>query len=636
LGADVAKSAASGLASGAAALVGLPGDIARGAAWLREKAGRAVWGDEAVERAKRELAGNPLEQFMTQTLPTGADVTKAMEENVTGELYKPQTITGKYARTAASFVPAAVAGPGNAVRNAVAYGLVPGVASEAAGDLAQNYAPSTEPYARAIGALLGAGAGGAALRPGTAGEAVSAAMRDVTRQDIDAAAQLMAAAQTRGVQLTWPEAIQQVTNGRGQALGNLQRVAEGASPGGPLQTTMAARPAQVEEAWRRQMVETQGGAPNMNPSAIGPRAAEAATAEIEAARQAVNAATRNLYRQAGRQRVSRRELARLHRVPGFSEALTAVRADPQLNRRIANLSDNNVLVLDAVKRRLQQQAENAASVTNPFRDVTASAGAEQSARAVRQSATQASQPLRQALDRQAQLRQARVQPLQEGQMGRIANAGDTEAAGLALLPTAPLPGTAAETGRTVGALAARDPRTTQNLVRSELDRRFAIAAKDLQAGANQWAGAAARKALVGHQQLARNIRSALRELPNGPEIARGFDELMTIFAATGRRQHIGSQTAFNAEQIAQLKRAGVIEETVRGGLVLRIPSAIRDRYEAWRLGRSLDDLGRIFTDPNGRQRLLELERLPRHSPRRYLLAGQIASNLAHDVTGETP
>ncbi|MEG7677006.1 hypothetical protein U2060_14805, partial [Listeria monocytogenes] len=58
-------------------------------------------------------------------------------EGVTGDFYKPQTTAGKFAETAGEFIPGAMALPANGVgsmaSNAVKYGVVPGLASEAAG-----------------------------------------------------------------------------------------------------------------------------------------------------------------------------------------------------------------------------------------------------------------------------------------------------------------------------------------------------------------------------------------------------------------------------------------------------------------------------------------------------------------------
>jgi hypothetical protein len=143
---DVAKSGASGAARGLIGLPGAIGDIANlvgsGGDYLREQG---------------YLPPIPKDSVFNTKLPGSQDVIDAASTVVPGLDYKPQTTAGKYARAVAEFVPGAMLGGkatiGSMARNAVKFGAVPGVASEAAGQAFEG-----SPYegaARVAGAITG-------------------------------------------------------------------------------------------------------------------------------------------------------------------------------------------------------------------------------------------------------------------------------------------------------------------------------------------------------------------------------------------------------------------------------------------------------------------------------------------------
>lgn len=161
---DVTKAVGSGLVTGTEALLGLPGDLMQGAHDLGGWAGRNI----------RSLAGLPDKPADAPALsnpvplPTSGDVAQA-NNAVTGFTpYQPKTTIGKYANTAAEFIPGAVAlgGAGGIARKALAYGVAPGLASEAAGQATEGTA--LEGPARFAGALVGGMAGGRMMRPSAA------------------------------------------------------------------------------------------------------------------------------------------------------------------------------------------------------------------------------------------------------------------------------------------------------------------------------------------------------------------------------------------------------------------------------------------------------------------------------------
>jgi len=129
---DVLKSAGSGLARGTADLIGLPGTI-----------GDAVNNGLSYVTGMQRLPQSPLSG---ETLRSAASTVSGGATD-----YRPQTTAGEFASTAGEFVPGAVALGGGTLASAIKYGVVPGLASEGAGQLTEG--TGYEPYARVIAAL---------------------------------------------------------------------------------------------------------------------------------------------------------------------------------------------------------------------------------------------------------------------------------------------------------------------------------------------------------------------------------------------------------------------------------------------------------------------------------------------------
>lgn len=153
--ADIFKSAATGLGKGVAAIAGLPGDV----------------GD--LEKRGIQYVGNKLSPGMGDRAKGGLDAISVVPDSdkinsgiqsVTGQYHQPQTTAGNYAQTIASFVPAAVGGEGSLALRA-AKTVIPAVASEGAGEIAQDsgLSPGWQTAARIAGAGIGAAVGNPAV-----------------------------------------------------------------------------------------------------------------------------------------------------------------------------------------------------------------------------------------------------------------------------------------------------------------------------------------------------------------------------------------------------------------------------------------------------------------------------------------
>jgi hypothetical protein len=160
---DLLRTTPAALARGTTMALGGTGDareLARkGLDWVLQKLEATP---ETAQRVKEVLRSNSIIAALAHA-PTSEQLQRALEENVTGPLYQPQTQAGKYLNTGLEFVPGAIAGgplagglraiPGAALR----YGFIPGLISEAAGQATEGTA--AEPWARAAAAL---GTGGLA------------------------------------------------------------------------------------------------------------------------------------------------------------------------------------------------------------------------------------------------------------------------------------------------------------------------------------------------------------------------------------------------------------------------------------------------------------------------------------------
>lgn len=658
---DVGKSGASALARGGIGLVGLPGTVAgltRSAADFIENqtVGRAVNYAKTGSLAAPEMVPTKdlIRRNQSFSIPSPADVisgealTDAAAKVVPGIKYQPQTVPGEYVRTVGEFMPGLLS-PGTMAQR-IGYGvLAPAFASETAGQATKGTA--AEPYARAI-AGVGAGVLGAvASRPATANAAVAGAMGGVDDATIVAAGQLMQQAQQRGVALTWPEAVAQVTGGGATGLTGLQRVVEGSQGGqGVMAPFMAQRPQQIERAGRQAMDTITP--PSQAPSTIGPAIGRAADDTIQDATSIINRATRPAYQAAETQRVGAQVQQGLMADPLYAQVFNEVRNNPALNRTIAGLPDDSVGVIDMVQRRMREQATNAAvpgqansgnTIAAAFQDARSGpiAAAEQVTGSRAATATTPAQvgSYEAARTQQEALRQQYLEPLMSGPIGKLANRDiGTQQAIKVLFPREPLPNSAPEIIDAVGALARRNGTAARQLVRAHIESVFNQATRDLQAGPNQFGGAGFVAALRGNTQQAENLAAAIQGVA-GPRVLQGFDEFLNVVAATGQRQRIGSQTAFNQAIQGELQKGGAVGEAVNAVATagVKLPSRITKAYEEWRLGQNTEQIARLFTDPNALGMFRRLAQAAPGSPQAQNITARLsAMALQASQAADTP
>lgn len=637
---DVASSFGSGLAKGVTGLADIPAAAQRGLLWGTKKLG--------LPQPKHPIM-----------IPTSRELMEKFNVNIPALKQEPKTTAGEYAQTFGEFVPFSGAGRGvtaaepildaatKVARNVGKSAAVPAVTSETAG---QTFRGSEyEPLARLAGALTGTGLTHLPeYLTGTraAENLVTRATEGATREQLDAAEHLFNEAQRIGVPITRAEAIQRVTN-RGTGMADIQRVVEGQ---GGLKPFMSERPGQIERAVER---ETGNISPPVtNPENLGPRVGRAAEQEVIGAHAARTERASPFYRQAAEQQVPHEEVAAIVRridemiaadpsglthgpLRELRESFVAEPARPRVSGVRTPIMDprtgniiryNDIPSVPARPERYVTDIGTLNRIRKEFRDRTdlpafseksidKETGAKIGSLTDELSAASEARSLPLRLGQRAYQEATRdvVEPVEQGYTGRVAKPEITaEEASRQLFPRNPTEGSTENLVRTIEALEGREPMAARQLVRTHLTREFNEAAKN-----PNTSGAKFANSIAGNPQQRENLLAAIEALPTGERVRPGFETLLDVLFATGERQGIGSQTAFNQEIIKELS-GGVPAQG------LHIPRAALNWLQRVAIGRNTGELARLLTDPRASGDFMALATAPRGS-RAFIRA---LSNLA--------
>jgi hypothetical protein len=137
----------------------------------------------------------------------------------------------------------------------------------------------------------------------------------------------------------------------------------------------------------------------------------------------------------------------------------------------------------------------------------------------------------------------------------------------------------------------------------------------------------------------------------GNDITNGLNRYLDVLEATGARQRIGSQTAFNTEIRRELGKPGATAETamaaVFGGAgaaaggapgavlgALGLPQKARDALTRARLGKNMDAIGDILSKPELANKFAELARTAQGSRQSASAIGRLA--MIADISANKP
>lgn len=581
--------------------------------------------------AVNSATGHPgaLPEGTTHPLPTTAGLDQAAQA-MFGPYHTPQTWQGRTAQTLGEMAPNALL-PGGAVAR-VARVLVPTATSSGAGELAHG--TKYEGAARMAGGMAGGLMEGLGEGAFSAPErTIGSATRGLTPDQIDQAVALRQSAADQGIQLTIPEAVQQVTNGA-SGLGRVQRLVENANRTSPdMAAYFADRPDQIRGA-----VENFVGdvAPNMpqQPGMIGLDAQRAAEGAQMAANSARSAIAGPHYAAADAQAVDRNAMADIldnidtqigadrtglvaPKLAQLRNSLTETAASPGVpaTRTPVDAPNGQIFHVDpgspGTGRIPITNIGNLSTARNYWRDVIDNPPVGVDPLTKYQSgiignhlddldALLRANPHRQLGDAAfADASRHIVDPVNAGPVGAIARTADLGGQTAALFPANPPLGHAGESAAALGAIDPANEGLAAALTGQHVGNTFNTSMRNLSGGPNQYGGALFAKNIAGNAEQARTLDAALGQLDPSGELAGRFGDLVDALQATGRRERPGSMTAFNAEDLNALKLA---PEGVRflGGLgdPLEWTKNLSNWTGSKLYGRNLDILRSMIVDPD--------------------------------------
>lgn len=461
------------------------------------------------------------------------------------------------------------------------------------------------------GAMTVAGAP-IALRS-TAGEIAKKGFQNVTPQQIKQADDLLKYSYTQGNPLTAAEALAQVTGSN--PLIATQRVVENMpKSASTMANFLRTRPQSNVEFMERTLAQ-------VSPRVEGAESNLQRTAEksITGAEKMRTQASAPFYEEAGKVAISKDELTGYMSDPRIKGAIDKVRSVDTYG--VKGMPENDMRVLIAAKQSLDDDYVG---------QMNAMTGAQKNAGAVTYAArdkldrflASKSPVYKQGRDIYSQVTTDVVNPLRESRVGQIAEGGIGEKGMKAqqniLMPTNPQVTTPKDIKSTVQALRRQDPNAVKDWTRQSLEGIFNETSQKLQGGENQFGGAKFASTIAGNKQQRENLKTLVTESA-GIQAWDGFEKMLDVMEAQGKRQPIGSATAFNQMISEEFKQGGV------GKLATTFakPSQLANAYDEFRMGKNAQILAKLLTDPDGINKLKEISSTAPNSAKTKLLVNSL-------------
>lgn len=447
----------------------------------------------------------------------------------------------------------------------------------------------------------------------TAGEIAKSGFQNITPQQIKQADDLLKFSYQQGNRLTAAEALAQVTGTN--PLIATQRVVENMPrSASTMSNFMNVRPQSNVEFMERTLAQ-------VSPRVEGAERGLQSTAEksIATAEKLRTQASAPFYQEAGKVAIPKDELSGYLADPRIRGAVDKVRSVDTYG--VKNMPENDMRVLIAAKQSLD---DDYASQMN------AMTGSQKNAGAVTYAArdkldkflTSKSPVYKQGRDIYSQVTTDVVNPLTQGRVGQIAESGLGET-GMrtqqsVLMPTNPQVTTPKDIKATVQALRRQDPNSVPAWTRQSLEGIFNETAQKLQSGENQFGGAKFASTIAGNKQQRENLKTLVTE-SSGIQAWNGFEKMLDVMEAQGKRQPMGSATAFNQMTAEQFKQGGVGKLATTAAK----PSQLANAYDEFRMGKNAQLLAKLLTDPDGINKLKEISNTAPNSAKSRLLVNSL-------------
>jgi hypothetical protein len=566
--------------------------------------------------------------------------------------YEPAGLPERAAETVGEFLPGTGGRTAGGILSRTLRVAGPAIGSEVGGETARVISPQHEPSFRLGGALIGGGVQGLVDRPSAVKNVLDRALSGVTEQHVDQAAKLMQDASSSGINLTWPEALSKVT-GRPVGSDLIRHLEASPQTDAKMAEFFANRTGQVESAVKQQTGQIAGG-PAASPATIGPAVGEAAYGAARDIERQRTALVDPLYKAAETQHVPHPEIQQV--VKGIDNAIAADKTGVvgKALKEFRDILVESPATPGTPAQRIAKQTPAGTIYTHipakpgtPESYITDIGNLDRARKYIRdktgmpqiggeaitkeqgkviqdslddlESRMTASSPMYAAAKSlyQRATEQVVKPQLQGTPLGKLADRDlETKQAIDTLFPRAPLANSENEISAAVGKVANKNAGAANQLVRNYLETSFNTAAKDLVGGPVQSGGARFRAMIAGNNQQAKNLQAAVEALPGGQQTWQGLSRLLDVMEATGTRQNVGSRTAYNIEALKEFQPGGIAQT---GAKIIAKPlealRPINDAYTQFSMGRNMDKLANILTDPKSADMLRKIAASPKGGDR---------------------
>ena len=482
----------------------------------------------------------------------------------------------------------------------------------------------------ATSGVMGATGTPLALRS-TAGEIAKKGFQNITPQQIKQADDLLKSSYQSGSPLTAAEALAQVTGSN--PLIATQRVVENMPKSAPTMADfLRTRPQSNVEFMERTLAQ-------VSPKVEGAETGLQKTAEkaISSAENLKTKASEPFYKQAEKLKVSESDINNLttsQNGNAIIDAINHVIKDPYSGAKGLSADDGRTLI--AAKKYLDAQYTNFSNKVGGGYDSTKAAMAWGASRDLDNFLASKSPAYEQGRTIQSQVAKEVVNPLTQGRVGQIAEGGIGET-GMrtqqgVLMPANPQVTTPKDIKATVEALRRQDPNAVSQWTRQSLESIFNETGQKLQGGENQFGGAKFASTIAGNKQQRENLK-ALVTSSSGVQAWDGFEKMLDVMEAQGKRQPMNSATAFNQMIAEEFKQGGVGKLATTAAK----PSQLANAYDEFRMGKNAQILAKLLTDPDGINKLKEISNTaPNSAKTRLLVNSLLGGYIAQkpEITGE--
>lgn len=556
------------IVQGASALLGLPGAVAEGLQTGAEQISR-LFGRTPEQAA----AGRPI-----ISAPTPASLTRAAGDLI--PLQRAESFPGQLGQTAIRNIISAPV-PGAIVPSLLSAGGEEALALPFKGT-------DLEPFARVIGGVATPLISAPSALKSPMERMFSESTQRMTPEQIQAAAQLQRQSFQSGMPVTSFEAMQQAAGGR-TTLPALQRQVEGMPASAPqMAEFMAERGAITQRTLQEQFPQTTR-------TQLGTQMQQAAQAEQRALNQQLVKEAGPAFEAVKGKKIPMSWMTNLERESAvIAEAGKAVDNIPAYQDLLKGYPDNSIARIESMRQFLADKYDNLAVAAQG--KVTGEMKAYQAARTNLLKRADEQVPAYAAAREDYQRARDRiVGPLTETPIPSIAATSEvpkqfgelfaTKAAEINLTPD--------KVTKAVRALAKTDP----ELPREFLNQYMRASLENVQRAASTQAGTVGPRfadTVAKNTTQRANLQAAIVEVygENGKQAAKGFNSMMNILEAQGRRLPAGSPTA----------EKGLLTETSMGAVsqTLKQPlSAVGNLYQSIFFSRDYTKMAKAITSPDG-------------------------------------